>query len=183
MRGSSVFLMIALISMGMLFFRFYGQEFKGRGWIFFRVFFPSWRFFEKLEWIPRLYFRVFDENDQNQSKWIECFALEKRPWYSFFLNARSNFRMAAHTLVEQFINDVAETEDDKNSEIENSTSYLLIDRLVRFRIRELGLEKKGRFFQFKIVSVVPGGAEKKDEAEEEILLSRSLKLSENCPML
>jgi hypothetical protein len=134
-----------------------------------RALFPSWRFFEDLDWVPRLWVRVLPANDF-QEPWKECFAPESRGAASLFLNARGNLRMAAHSLVERFVAEIGESTDEDMSRIEASVSYELVTRLVRYRLKEMGETQPGKKFQFKIVSAVPGKLER--SSDEELLISR-----------
>ncbi len=118
-----------------------------------RVLFPSWRFFEDLDWIPQLSFKL-----EGSESWIEVFEPETRCMGSLFLNARGNFRLAANSLVEQFTTDMANLKDD--SKLEETVSYQLVRRLVEFRIKELGFNRLGLKYQFKVVSLEPGKTEK-----------------------
>ena len=140
------------------------REFKGWAWKLFRVFFPSWRFFQELGSVPVLRFKILENPG---GEWIRCLEPAPRGWGSLFLNAKDNLRMAANSLVEQLIDDMSELQDE--DEVESSVSYELVTRLVRFRIREARLAQAGQSFQFKVTAVTPGTGEKNEG--EDLLIS------------
>ena len=76
--------------------------------------------------------------------------------------------MAAHSLVERLASDIAELPYGETS-VARLPSYLLTERLVRFRIRELRIAGPGARFQFEIVSIIPGPRE--SEGGEPLFLS------------
>lgn len=145
---------------------------KSRGWVLFRVLFPSWRFFEDLDWVPQVRYRLLSDPTEGapRSEWLIGIPLERRGLGSLFLNARGNLRMAAQSLVELFSSDLTEIPEGEGlgHAILDSVSYRLMVRLVRFRIRESRLSGFTHF-QFKLVSILPGLTE--DESTEELFLS------------
>jgi hypothetical protein len=144
--------------------RFLRGQVRGRGWMMLRVFFPSWRFFDNLDWVPQLRFRIVGQTDDH---WYDIFDPEPRTLSTIFLNPRGNFRMAAHSLVEQFSNDMAEVNDD--SKVENLISYQLVKQLVEFRMVELGLAQEGVRYQFRLDSIIPGKSE--NQNDDSLMLS------------
>ena len=134
------------------------REFKGRGWMLFRALFPSWRFFENLDEVPRVRYRLLSYDDDSKKKseeWQEAVVPAPRSFGSIFLNPKDGLRMASQSLVEQFMTDVAEL--PKDGKVEALISYDLVLRLVRYQLRaHLPLVSQSQRFQFKVVSVTPG---------------------------
>lgn len=143
------------------------REFKGRSWMLLRALFPSWRFFDRLGEVPRLWFRfVPGKEGAATGEWKECLAPEARGSGTLFLNGRGNLRLAANSLLEQLLVDAADLPAGKDAAILDSVSYELTRRLVAYRIRSQCA--MGDRFQFKITVAEPG----RDESRgEDVLLS------------
>jgi hypothetical protein len=95
----------------------------------FRVLVPSWRFFDELGDINRLYYRYGADRDR-LGKWMGYSEEPKRNPGTLFLNPRGNLHLANIAL----LSDLPATSP-------------LIGNLVRLKIAEV---EKGRFFyQFK----------------------------------
>ena len=140
------------------------RQFKGWAWKLFRVFFPSWRFFQELGHVPVLKFRIVGSSE---SAWTRCMQPEPRNLGSLFFNSKDNLRMAENSLVEQLIDDISEFRDENL--VESSVSYELVTRLVRSRIRESRLAEVGQGFEFKVTAAVPGAGEPNEG--EDLLIS------------
>ena len=125
----------------------------------FKVFFPSWKFFDELGEPPVLYYRLIFSNGE-PGPWLVCMENQTRGFGALFLNAQGNLRMACNSLVERLIGDVNETPVKSPADISNSVSYQLVQNLVRNRV---GAAR----FQFKIVS-----------GKEDILVSPLQEISE-----
>lgn len=140
--------------------RFRSRYLPGRALSLLRALFPSWRFFEDLDLVPVLQFRL----DGESGPWRPCLASQKRSWSSLLVNARGNLRMACNSLVEQLVSDAQEVGDGDADSFGESVSYLLAVRLVRSRIREMrvsgdlrpSVEGEGDRFQFRVRMARPG---------------------------
>jgi hypothetical protein len=121
---------------------------------FIRVLFPSWRFFEDLQWVPRLWFR--EVQGDRVGEWQACYPPEPRSVFNLFLNPRGNLRLAAQTLVEQMASDAMDLPPGRESSFSSSVSYRLVLRLVQYRIRELGIPASDTDIQFRVTAEVPG---------------------------
>ena len=94
----------------------------------FRVFFPSWKFFDGHSETPDLFYREVKAAEQ-YGEWITCIPKTgNRSWKNLFINTRENYLFAAHALVEYLKNDVTDGSDP-------TTSIQLVTNLVRFQIK------------------------------------------------
>jgi len=68
----------------------------------FRVLLPSWKFFDRVASVPRLWVR-FSQDGKSFSDWIDRLPRKgSRDWGRLFLNPRENKLFAAHSLLSQF---------------------------------------------------------------------------------
>ena len=115
-----------------------------------RALVPSWRFFDKVGDVPRLYHRSMD-NSGNWSEWTPTLRPPPpRRFQSLIQNPEGNLYLAAQSLIERFAYEVAETESIDS--IEYSVSYALTNRLVQERLREDGLKPLKYQFMIRVFS-------------------------------
>lgn len=106
-----------------------------------RLFIPSWRFFDQIGTIPKLYYRVKSASDY--TPWVLC--LEKpagRNFFNFLLNANGNFYLTCLGLIDRLVS------EEHNSEIQSTVSYKLVENLVRNKV--ISENSNAKSFQFKI---------------------------------
>jgi hypothetical protein len=136
----------------------------------FRALFPSWRFFDRLEHVPKIYVRVrvslAEENEKSSDAWSEWRPLFKR-WsrslVNLYYNPQGNLEFAYHSLTEQLISDLNEFADTAaGSDFSTTVSCRLAERMVRsvllqnqddFFVADGGADVgigRGAEFQFKI---------------------------------
>ncbi len=138
------------------------RYFKHRAFLLFRVFLPSWRFFEDMGEVPKLYFR-FGIEDGALGEWLAVEQPESRGLGSLFLNARGNLFLAGNSLVEQLLGDVAELSqagEVRVSQLRKTVSYRLLGRWVVWQLRARAdfetNKAKMTSYQFKISIVLYG---------------------------
>lgn len=107
-----------------------------------QVLFPSWKFFVEMSQSPLLHYRHAGDEGVF-SDWIDAFPPPRRRLQHLFLNGEGNLLLAEHSLVEKFIREISETEDE--TKLHQSTSYQLVESLIRSK-----LPAKARKFQFRI---------------------------------
>jgi hypothetical protein len=142
-------------------------HFSGKMIYLFRAFFPSWKFFEDIGEIPVLYYRVSDK-EENDLDWQPCLLKSKRRISSLILNPSGNYLLACESLLQQFVNDVQDLEEEALTKIEDSISYKLIQNLVCFQVREHSKNHSHLFYQFK-VSII--SQELHRQSDEDLLIS------------
>jgi hypothetical protein len=132
----------------------------------FRALLPSWIFFDRFGYSPKLLYRL--KNHQKEfGEWIECPKTKKRNLLNFFINPDGNLYLAKQTLLETLINETQEISDKLSHNILESTTYKLICEWTR------GLAKANDAenilsFQFKIVAQLDT---ERDNAEEDVFIS------------
>lgn len=109
---------------------------------YFRIFFPSWRFFEAPG--DRLSFSVMSES---QSFWHEVsFHQPIRRFLIFFWNPIGNEKMARYNLLEHFVQDLEATNTYEDTEL--LTSFKLLQNMAAEEIKKI--EKDFKKYKFKI---------------------------------
>ena len=158
----------------------------GRRLFLLRVLFPSWRFFESIGVVPRLYVRASTVAGE-WGDWTPALRPPSRGLWNLVLNPRGNLHFARQSAVEHLVSE-AEGEIEAAgpdatawtstvaARIQDRPSYLIVQSIaeecVRFR-GEHGAEPQHLIsaFQFKIANVDDNGI------EEDFLLSPSHALS------
>lgn len=112
--------------------------------IMIRAFFPSWKFFEDYADIPKVFFRT-----QDTDEWRIVEEPLHRSLFKLVFNPKGNQALAFGSLVQQLLFDLNKTKDVP--EFEKTTSYALIQELVR---RRLGPNTVT--FQFKVANIING---------------------------
>jgi hypothetical protein len=95
----------------------------------FRVFIPSWRFFDELGEVSHLYYR-FGADPESLGDWIQYSEKPNRHLGALFLNPRGNLHLANMGLISEL-----------------PSTQELVENLVRFQIIETKASQF--FFQFK----------------------------------
>jgi hypothetical protein len=116
----------------------------------FRALFPSWRFFEEAVDPPRLEVRVRSGGGANEwGEWRSCIGPAVRGWGNLILNPTGNRTHALHSLVEQAVSDLAETDESQAERFAESVSYRLLCRLARASVNSS--DEVARF-QFRVLA-------------------------------
>jgi hypothetical protein len=97
---------------------------RARSWALFRCLVPAWRFFEHIEPVPSLHYRVAPHGD-DWSDWRDALTAPARTPLSLLLNAAGNLHLAQQSLIEHL---VAELEDA--AELGRARDELVSYRLV-----------------------------------------------------
>lgn len=119
----------------------------GNGWSALRVLFPSWRFFEDVGSALSLEHRYQLANGEI-SEW-SCVLTRPSPrWYSFIFNPAGNLFLAEQSLLQRLEEEIGSSDPTRSEELEHTVSFQLVTRLVRFTLRERGIECSR--FQFRI---------------------------------
>jgi hypothetical protein len=111
----------------------------------FRIFVPSWKFFDGASLAPELYHR-FSLDGESFSDWqVSIPKVQKRSFKNLWINDQENYYFAAHALLEYFMSELSGDLPDEN---ENSVTLKLIQNLVVFQIRAKAIQPL--LFQFQI---------------------------------
>lgn len=130
----------------------------GRAVYLLRALFPSWRFFEDLAALPRLYYRVAVE-DGDFGEWHSAAQHPRRSLSSLFFNPAGNLELAYLSLLQQAEHDMQLVAPGAEEEFVHSVSYRLLERLVRERIKNRFTGAAIRRFQFKLRSTPQNAAQ------------------------
>lgn len=115
----------------------------------FRVLFPSWRFFESLTPIPKVYYRI-SRDGVSFLNWQEFqFNEGPRQWYHLFYNPMANLRLTYRVQIEQFLNDVAELDCYSENFHKSLISYQIVSTFLKQEL-QLRYRQDLKFYQFKI---------------------------------
>lgn len=114
----------------------------------FRILFPSWRFFEGLTPIPKIFYRV-SPNNKNYGEWLPLIIQNnpQRSIQNLFHNAQENLQLTYQAQIEQVVNDIAELPSDSELDLTSLTSYKIVYAYIKEQIL---LRHTGQYFQFKI---------------------------------
>jgi hypothetical protein len=94
---------------------------------------PAWRFFEEIEPVPSLRYRVAPHGD-DWSDWLDALAVPARTPGSLLLNAAGNLHLACQSLVEHLVDDLEDTSERDRAEHE-LVSYRLVCSLIEQQVR------------------------------------------------
>ncbi len=121
------FLMAALLVGG----RFFQHQ-----WLFLlRSFFPNWKFFHALGWVPRLYWRreIFSAADRAWSEWALLLPRYERRLSHLVFNPQVNLALGEQNLVEHLSSDIADSVSD--AKVQDFVTYRMVERLVRLKLK------------------------------------------------
>ena len=111
----------------------------------FRSLLPSWKFFDDVGYIPRLYYR-FSFGGQGFGYWNEWTPRYDRTLFSFFVNPEGNLTLAYVTLLENLMLEIKDAESAEA--VSTSTSYRLVEEFVRQLIKDV--QPRPMMFQFRL---------------------------------
>jgi hypothetical protein len=120
------FLMAALLMGG----RFFQHQ-----WLFLlRSFFPNWKFFHALGWVPRLYWRreISSATDRQWSEWALLMPRYERHLSHLVFNPQVNLALSEQNLVEHLSSDIADSASD--AKVQDFVTYRMVERLVRLKL-------------------------------------------------
>lgn len=131
----------------------------------FRIFFPSWKFFDESSYLYYLKFRYCKEDeDITLAEWQFCPPKLNRNLAQLVLNPNGNIALACESTLQHFYSDLYERQTtNNNNELDKLTSYKNIQNLVQYfaEIIDNGFGQ----YQFK-VSVM------NELEEEDIIVSK-----------
>jgi hypothetical protein len=112
-----------------------------------RLLIPSWRFFDRLEQVPKLHYRTRAEGNV-ASDWKLLYLQDKRTPISLLYNPTGNLNLAFHGLIDRAVSDINSSADLRD--FSSSVSYLLVERMVRYLLLKDKPAAAADYFQFKI---------------------------------
>ncbi len=128
---------------------------KSRYFSLFRVFFPSWRFFQEVAYVPMVHVKVFT-TDFREQEWQPLITKLQRSALRLFYNPRANLTLAYQSLLEQVVQDINDFENKDMDKFQFTNSYQLVNNLVQFKLREFVDFNQIVKYQFKIRLIKQG---------------------------
>jgi hypothetical protein len=124
-----------------------------RSWALFRCLLPTWRFFEQLDAVPALRYRVAPSGE-DWREWQDALRPPPRTMSSLLLNAAGNLHLASESLIQHLVADLEEASGLGRSEYE-LISYRLVCALVEQRVRATFGSSATLRFQFSLADSEP----------------------------
>lgn len=149
-------------------------------WRFLRILFPSWRFFESLTPIPKVYYRV-KEDSPNYGQWTPLIKPEvKRRWFNLFHNPSENLYLTYQVQIEQLLNDLSVLSEQDQTPPEKLVTYRIVKAYIESQILRLSPHPI-QSYQFKIgvLEFTPANAEAPQWSE--IIISPELSFECQTP--
>jgi hypothetical protein len=117
-------------------------------WLFLlRAFFPNWKFFHAVGFVPHLYVR-HRGSAQAWSDWHEVYPRRQRRWWHLFHNTDVNLALAEQNLVDHFSSDLNDLPE--GADARSLVTYQLVERLVRFDLDRRVGDGAWQGYQFEL---------------------------------
>ena len=126
---------------------------------FFKVFFPTWSFFNTFNNTPILQFKIFPEDP-----WADLTPPPRRHELSLFFNARVNYQHACNNHLLQWLQEMQKMDEEQLKNIESSQAFQIAQNMVSFGLRQNHVFES---FQFRLLLRSP-----LNNKEEVILTSK-----------
>lgn len=127
-----------------------------------RLFIPSWRLFDRLGTVPRLYVRCSTASGSWSGDWAPVPLQSEIKWWSLFLNPRGNLNHALCTVLDRAL-----------LEPDNSEFQEIIRRYIIFNLSSQPDYHRLAKFQFKLTALQFEGARL---SEQDVLISAEVEL-------
>lgn len=128
------------------------HQFSSRYFFVFRIFFPSWKFFDSSSEMYFLKYRIIDDIEQ---VWYDCPPKLDRKWQSLIINTDANIALACDSAIKHLCTDIydlqnSKDEIDTNIDLTNTNSYKIINNIIEYFIENKVYDIS---YQFKIVAL------------------------------
>jgi len=130
------------------------SEIWSRSLALFRCLVPAWRFFEQIEPVPSLHYRVAPRGD-DWGDWRNALTAPARTPSSLLLNAAGNLHLAQQSLVEHLVSEV-EVAAELGRAQDELVSYRLVCALIGQCVRAALPASPSLRYQFRLAE--SGGA-------------------------
>lgn len=139
----------------------------------FKIFFPSWKFFDQLGSSPQLLFRIKSTVDDQFDEWKNLTTPLPRRLSLFFINADGNLKMACDNHLHRTMIQVSQLNLDAEI-VEASVDYHIIKNMVEFHLKEVLKPSAPMLYQFKIniVNRSSSGDSSNESSQNDFLTSR-----------
>ena len=106
-------------------------------WLFLlRAFFPNWKFFDVVGYVPHLVARSAQADAAGQlvwTDWLVIYPRRTRRWWHLFHNPTTNLQLGQQNMVSHFWSDLDELPDGDDAR--QLVTYTLMERLVRAQLQ------------------------------------------------
>lgn len=156
---------IVVLLAGVVFSNSGKRRFNSRYMFIFRIFFPSWKFFDDSGVMYAITYRTCAKMEEMESThWVACPPKLERSWYQLLVNPKGNIALACDSVVQHLSASVNEVIDnDSHVQLSNSVSYKVAQNMVLYFCRQTGDEH--RFYQFKLTE------HSRDTADTDVMIS------------
>ena len=150
-----------------------GPELKGPWWFFLRAFFPNWKFFHAVGYVPHLYARSavqLSTGELQWSAWVLIYPRRLRRLSHLVHNPDTNIGLAQQNMVDHFwadLHDLPEGADPRNL-----VSYQMMQRLSEQVLRARDINFTHRQFELRMVR------DGRDQTEDtQVMMTSPIELS------
>jgi hypothetical protein len=116
-------------------------QFDGPWWFHLRAFWPNWKFYHAVGWMPRLWVRWRPHHASDASPWTPVYPRCSRHATHLFHNPQVNLLLARQNLVDHLANDIAALTDAEA--IEHRPIYHLVQRHAAQHLLDQGMDPSG----------------------------------------
>jgi hypothetical protein len=119
------------------------------------VLIPTWRFFDRLEGSPDLFYRrCLDGSDPGP--WLRVIPRPPRAFSTLFWNPEGNLALASYGVVDQLVAELEDRGPLELGEAEQLVSFRLVRCLVEYFCGAPERSDAAVRYQFRVVAVTPG---------------------------
>ena len=140
--NTGLWLLLAYLALLLWALRKQHWQFEGRWWFHLRAFWPNWKFYHAVGWMPRLWVRWRPDGDAVATPWTPVYPRQQRRVGHLFHNPQVNLTLARQNLVDHLANDIAALPDD--AAIDAQPIYHLVQRHAAHHLLEQGMAPKGQ---------------------------------------
>lgn len=142
------FLLVLYFTFLILFLFWANKSLDSKSLFLFRSIFPNWKFFDQIGPLPRLYFRLKMHDSEGWRDWESFHSPQVLRLRNIFVNSEINLALFQQSLVHQLLGDLSSLSE---AELEESSSYRLVHRLILNRLYSATAEIKAYQFQIRAV--------------------------------
>ena len=113
--------------------------------------FPSWRFFNRAGWAPKLYYREVIDGEVPQ-EWTLCYGTPARGLRVLLINPEGNLIHACNSIVERFLMRAQDSSDEARyfGDLIRIANYWIPESIQRYQLR-ITIREQGEVFVSPVV--------------------------------
>lgn len=140
--STGLWLLLAYIALLMWALRKQRWQFDGPWWFHLRAFWPNWKFYHAVGWMPRLWVRWRPGPDATVTPWAVVYPRQQRRIWHLFYNPGVNLVLAQQNLVDHLSNDLAALPN--GTAIDSLPIYHLVQRHAAHHLLGQGMAHTGQ---------------------------------------